>query len=185
MPKRVPGVPPQLRRFKYQYRLVWAYKGQPRPRRLMAESAQRILRALRRIATTEPWRGTTQTTLKKAWVRLAFLMDAPFEVVEGMGPREVIQRIQDAYGPLDFVRVEYRQVGQWTEMLDPLANLPTAGTANGDAKMARFYDKVEQMTPEQLNAWRVYPAAWRANDRVRGLPGGVAGTGTGAPAARD
>lgn len=150
----------QIRRRKFQYRIVWGYKNKPGNKRMLkAESPHKVLRTLRRMATTEPWMGATESNVRRGWARLSFMLGVPFETVSDVPPKEVMRRIQAAYPELDFVRVEFRQVGPWTELLDPLANLTTPATARMDQRLNEFYEKIEQMTPADLDAWRSIPAA--------------------------
>mgnify|MGYP001584059444 CR=1 FL=1 len=181
----------QTRRRKYQYRVVWGYKGRPGERRMVkAENPYKALRTLRRMATTEPWMGATEMNVRRGWARLSYMLGVPFETVSGIPPREVMRRIQAAYPELDFIRVEFRQVGPWTELLDPLANLVTVGGARADKRMNDFYDKIEQMTPADLDAWRSIPAGeadeQRAqHGRVRRLPNRFNRAATAAPKTGD
>ena len=142
------------------------------------------------MATTEPWMGATEMNVRRGWARLSYMLGVPFETVSGIPPREVMRRIQAAYPELDFIRVEFRQVGPWTELLDPLANLVTVGGARADKRMNDFYDKIEQMTPADLDAWRSIPAGeadeQRAqHGRVRRLPNRFNRAATAAPKTGD
>lgn len=160
MPKR--AKPSQQRAMQYQYRLLWKYAGSHRVHELRADKTGPILKMLRRVATQTPWLGTGKSVLRKAWARLCFRLDVPFDVVAGLGPREVVQRIQDTFPKLDWVRVEHRQVGPWVQTLDPLNTLRSRTNDIADAKTEKMFDEVESWTPEQLDAWRA-----RVSDEYR------------------
>lgn len=152
---------------KFEYRIVWRYKGKHRTGQLMAQRQLRILRFLRRLATNEPWRGATIQTLRKCWMRLSLMSDVPFDEIQHLRAEEVLTRIQQTYPEVEFARVEWRQVGAWTEMLDPLVNLQTEATENSDRRLAAIYAQVAEMTTEQLNTWRLTPLVMRG---MRDLP---------------
>lgn len=148
---------------KFEYRLLWRYKGSKRVGSLMAQRQLRILRFLRRIGTTEPWRGATTQALRKGWMRLSLMCDLPFSEVADLPAKDVMARIQRAYPDVDFIRVEYRQVGEWTEMIDPLTYLESDATNNADRRLAALYAQVEGMTEAQLNNWRLTPPEMRGD----------------------
>lgn len=152
---------------KFEYRLVWRYKGTGRTSQLMAQRQLRILRLLRRLATNEPWRGATIQSLRKSWMRLSLMSDMPWDAVQGLKAKEVILRIQASYPEIEFIRVEWRQVGAWTEMLDPLTNLVTNTTQNSDRRLQAVYDMVEAMGPEELDTWRMTPLSMRDTARTQ------------------
>jgi|SRR6185295_103049 len=151
-------MPVKKRPFKqaFQYRLIWRYVGDRRTRELRADRPLPVLNMLRRIGTNEPWTGTTKSSLKRAWARLCLRLGVPFAQVEGLGPREVVKRIQDSYPRLDWIRVEQRQVGEWTETIDPLNALRQAGSDKTDAKRAELFDHIASLPPEELDKWRSY-----------------------------
>lgn len=147
---------PRFRRGKvFQYRLLWQYRGQKTVHVLAAERPLTILKMVRRLCGTEPWRGATKMQIKRGWAHLARRLGVVFSAVAGIGPRDLFLRIQQAYGELNWLRVEFRQVGPWVEMQDPLENLQEPGTAKWDARCERNMAEIEAMTPEQLDAWRV------------------------------
>ena len=165
---------PQNRRFKYQYRVVWGYKGKPGYKRTkLFDHGSAVLRILRRLATAEPWMGASQTNLRRGWARLALMLGVPFAAVADVPPKEVMRRIQAAYPELDYARVEFRQVGEWRELLDPLGTLPTHTTEQADKRLLDFIEKLEHMTPVELDTWRSIPTAeadeWRARHGRSGL----------------
>lgn len=148
---------------KFEYRLLWRYKGKKRIGLLMAQRQLRILRFLRRIGTTEPWRGATTQVIRKGWMRLALMTEVPFSEISHLSARDVMRRIQESYPEVDFIRVEYRQVGEWTEMIDPLTYLETEATHNADRRLAAVYAKLEAMTPAELDNWRMTPPEMRGD----------------------
>lgn len=145
------------RRFNYQFRLVWKYQGEARPRTFVSDSQSTVLRMLRRIGTDAPWLGVTPTQLKRAWAWVARRRGVPFDAIADMRPKETLLALRDSYPPLEYIRVESRQVAKWGEVLDPLDLLKTASTAASDKKKQATIDEVEQMTREQLDAWRWVP----------------------------
>lgn len=149
----------------YEYRLLWAYKGRKSRSVMLAQRPGRILRHLKRVATDKPWEGATLTAVRKGWVRLSLMLDVPFDTVADLPAREVMTRIQAAYPTVDFIRVEWRQVGEWTELIDPLANLVTAATASSDRRLESLYARLDSMSTEELNLWRLLPPDKRGDLR--------------------
>lgn len=145
------------RRFNFQYRLVWKYQGEKRPRTFVSDSASTVLRMLRRIGTDAPWMGVTPTQLKRSWAWVARRRGVPFEAVAEMPPRDALLALRDSYPPLEYIRVESRQVAKWSDVLDPLQTLKTPSTTKGDQQKQALIESVEQMSREQLDAWRWVP----------------------------
>lgn len=146
----------QQRALKYQYRLLWKYTGSKKVHELRADTTSTVLKMLRRVATKTPWLGVGRAALRKAWSRLCFRLNIPYDAIAGLSPREVIQRIQDTFPELEWVRVEFRQVGQWTEMIDPLNNLRTASSDKQDARTEQLFDDISQWSQAQLDDWRTH-----------------------------
>lgn len=106
--------------------------------------------------------GVNRSVLRKAWSRLCFRLNVPFDAIGGLGPREVVQRIQDSFPRLEWVRVEHRQVGEWVQTIDPLNSLRTGASEAADARTAKMFEEISAMSPEQLDEWRT-----RVSDEYR------------------
>lgn len=155
------------RRFDYQFQLVWKYQGEQRPRKFVSDSASVILRMLRRIGTDEPWLGVTPTQLKRAWAWVARRRQVPFEAIAAMGPKQTLLALRDSYPPLEFIRVESRQVAKWGEVLDPLTTLASNRTPKADQQKRDLVASVEAMDRATLDAWRWVPDEATQQARMR------------------
>jgi hypothetical protein len=158
----------RIRRFSYQYRLVWKYRAEKRARLLVSDRPNAIRRMLRRVGSDKPELGVTPTQLKRSWAWLARRLDVGFEAVSHIEPREILFRLRDSFPRLEYVRVEQRQVGPWVEMLDPLNNLMTGSTLKAEEKRAALLERVQAMTREELDAWRWVPDEQAQAVRIRG-----------------
>lgn len=150
----MPSVKRQRRQLRYQYRVLWKYAGSKHVHELRGDKPSPVLKMLRRVATKTPWLGMGRLALRKAWARLCMRLNVPFDAVGGLQPREVAQRIQDTFPRLEWVRVEHRQVGDWTETIDPLNTLRTGTTDAADARVEKMFDEVGAMDAEALDSWR-------------------------------
>lgn len=153
---------------RYQYRLVWQYKGQTRKRILVAEQPSRVLRMLRRIGTRQPWLGVTEIQFRRAWAWLARRLYVPFAAVADIPADDILLRLQDSFPALDYIRVEHRQVGEWTELLDPLHTLRTPSASKIVAKAEAVAEKARHMSRAELDAWRWIPSDESQRLRTRG-----------------
>lgn len=145
------------RRFTFQFRLVWKYVGEQQPRTYVSDSASTVLRMLRRIGTDEPWMGVTPTQLKRTWAWVARRRGVPFDAIAEMRPRDALLALRDSFPPLEYIRVESRQVGTWTEVLDPLATLVSSKQSRVDQKRLATLAAAEAMSRAELDAWRWVP----------------------------
>lgn len=149
---------PALRRtpkaLKYQYRLLWKYVGSKTLHELRGDKPATVLKMLRRVATPAPWLGTGRTTLRKAWARLTMRLGVPYDAISGLGPKDVILRIQQTFPKLEWVRVEHRQVGEWVETIDPLNTLRSPSSDRSDARTVELFERVSKMTTAELDDWR-------------------------------
>jgi hypothetical protein len=140
----------------FQYRLLWKYRSQKyQPHELVSERPLTILKMLRRLCAAEPWMGATANNLRGCWAYLASVEHLLWHEVVDLSVREAQLRIQSHWGPLEWLRVEFRQVGPWVEMLDPLDNLKEPGTEKWDIRARANFAKVEGMTREELDNYRV------------------------------
>lgn len=148
---------PRRRRFDYQYRLVWKYASEKAPRQFVSDRAFAVLQLMRRIGTKEPWTGCTETQMKRSWAYVARRQNVPFEAVAEMSLRQALLALQASFPKLEFIRVEMRQVAEWTTVIDPVRALATEYTERAMAKRAKTVAAIEAMTREQLDAWRWIP----------------------------
>lgn len=167
-----------MKAHRYEFRLLWRYKGRAKSVSMLAQQSTAILRHLRRIGTDKPWEGATIATIRKSWLRLSLMLEVPFETIADLKAREVIARIQAAYPELEFIRVEHRQVGEWVETMDPLKHLCSPKTPMHDAKLEALYTKLDGMTRAELDVWRALPStadkvrhSYAKHDRDRRLGG--------------
>lgn len=146
------------RRLFYEYRVRWGHVGgdKSKDRVVQSEKLAPVLSALRRVGTDTPWMGSNKTSFRKCWARLCFRLDVPFTAVADMSVRDVLRAIQASFGKLRFITVEFRQVGQWTELLDPLDSLRSANQDKLDKKRLDTLDQIGAMTREDLDKWRAY-----------------------------
>lgn len=158
-------MPGRTRRFDYQYRLYWKYKGEKAPRQLVSDRAFSVLQLMRRIGTDQPWTGCTETQLKRSWAYLARRQNVTFEAVAELGIKQALLNLQATFPKLEYIRVEMRQVGEWTAVLDPVRKLATIYTERAAKKRATAVARIEALTREQLDAWRWVP--FEDNDRWR------------------
>lgn len=150
---------------RFEYRLIWAYQGSKTRKVVLAQQPSRILKRLRRLATTEPWMGATITALRKSWNHLKLKQELQWEDVAGLGIREVMLQIQRSYPDLDFIRVEFRQVGDWVQMLEPEHRLRTPTTNASDERQLALLARIEAMPPDELDNWRLLPPDCRGDMR--------------------
>lgn len=155
------------RRFDYQFRLVWKYQGEQRPRTFVSDSASTMLRMLRRIGTDAPWLGVTPTQLRRVWAWVARRRNVPFEAIANMPPSAALLALRDSYPPLEYIRVESRQVAKWTEVLDPLVTLATPSTPKADQKKLDLLAQVAAMDRATLDVWRWVPTDEDQQRRAR------------------
>lgn len=156
---------PRTRRFDYQYRLVWYYKGEEHPRQFVSDRAFSVLQLMRRIGTDEPWTGCTETQLKRSWAYLARRQNVDFSVVAELSLRQALLNLQATFPKLEYIRVEMRQVAEWTTVIDPVRKLATVYTERAERKRRARLGELEQLTREQLDAWRWIPL--EENDKWR------------------
>jgi hypothetical protein len=142
---------------------VWKYKGARTSSVQLAQLPSRTLRLLRRIGTNTPWTGATKTSIRKCWARLAFVLDSPWDSVASLSAKEAILAIQHTYPALEWIRVEWRQVGEWTDMLDPLTHLRTPSTLAAERRLEALFETLDGMTREELDNWRLVPPAARGD----------------------
>lgn len=161
-------MPARARKFDFQYRLVWKYRGEHRPRYFVADRPASVLRMLRRVATDQPELGVTPTQFKRAWAWLARRIGVSFPAVAEIPPAEILIRLRDSFPRLEYVRVEQRQVGAWAETLDPLVTLRTPAIAKSEAKRQELVNVLQTFTREQLDAWRWVPNEQAQAVRTRG-----------------
>lgn len=159
---------------RFQFRLLWKYKGAKKVHELRSDTPAPALNMLRRVATTTPWMGVTKGQLRKAWARLQMRLELQAAAIKHFGPREVIQKIQDTFPELEWVRVEHRQVGEWVEQINPLVTLHTEKSIRADKRTVKMFETIEAMTSEELDAWRKfvspeYLAGRKANSNNREL----------------
>lgn len=158
----------RVRKFGFQFRLVWKYKGEQRPRYFVSDNPGAVLRMLRRIGTDEPHMGVNASQLKRSWAWLARRLQVSFAAVAHIEPREILIRLRDSFPPLEYIRVEQRQVAAWTEMIDPMNGLKRPTTEKTDIKREMTMATVQGMTREQLDAWRWVPDETAQAVRIRG-----------------
>lgn len=158
----------QPRKFSFQYRLIWKYRGELRARKYVSDSPGAVLRMLRRVGTDQPHLGVTPTQFKRAWAWLARRMAVGFAAVAHIPPDDILIRLRESFPPLDWIRVEQRQVAQWVETLDPLENLRSKSTEKADAKRQELLNVIQTFTQEQLNEWRWVPDETAQAVRTRG-----------------
>jgi hypothetical protein len=158
------------KKFSYQYRLVWRYKGEKRNRYYVSDNPGSVLAMLWRVGTDKPYRGVTQTQFRRAWAWYARRLNVSIEAVKAISPLDILTRLQESFPVLDFVRVEQRQVAPWVEMLDPVTNihLLRPKTITAEEKRHAFWVSVARMTPEELDAWRWLPDEATQKLRTRG-----------------
>jgi hypothetical protein len=150
-------VAPRVRHFNFQYRLYWKYRTEKSPRQYVSDRAFTVLQLMRRIGTKEPWTGCTETQLKRSWAYLARRQNVPFEAVAELGLRQALLNLQATFPKLEYIRVEMRQVGEWTTVIDPVRKLATVYTERAAQKRAKVVATIETMTRQQLDAWRWIP----------------------------
>jgi hypothetical protein len=150
----MPAVKRQRKALRYQYRVLWKYQGSKHVHELRGDRPLTVLKMLRRVATKTPWLGIGRSALRKSWARLCMRLNVPFDVVSGLSPREVAVRIQETFPRLEWCRVEHRQVGDWTETIDPLNTLRTPTTDAGDARTEKLFDDIGAMGTVELDNWR-------------------------------
>lgn len=148
---------PRIRHFDYQFRLIWKYKGERNPRAFVSDRAFAVLQLMRRVGTKEPWTGCTETQMKRSWAYLARRQNVPFEAVAEMTLKQALLALQASFPKLEYIRVEMRQVGTWTPVLDPVKKLATVYTERAGIKRAKTLARIEALTREQLDAWRWVP----------------------------
>lgn len=145
------------RHFTFQYRLVWKYQGEKNVRQYVSDRAFAVLQLLRRVGTKEPWTGCTETQMKRSWAYLARRQGVTFEVVAELGLKQALLNLQATFPKLEFIRVEMRQVAEWTTVIDPMRKLATVYTERAGVKRAKTLSRIEALTREQLDAWRWIP----------------------------
>jgi hypothetical protein len=130
---------------------VWKHKGRD-VQRFRAETAYPILKKLRFLATAEPWEGHSRAKVRGVWQQLCARLDVPWDAVKDIKARAAVQKLRETYPPLEFIRVEFRQVGPWTEQLDPLTTL-AEHAEKPDKRNREFYDALESMPEARLDTW--------------------------------
>lgn len=156
---------PRVRHFAFQFRLVWKYKTERHPRQMVSDRAFAVLQLMRRIGTREPWTGCTETQLRRSWAYLARRQNVDFSVVAELGIKQALLNLQATFPKLEYIRVEMRQVAEWVQVIDPVRKLATASTERAAKRKRERLAVLEQMTREQLDAWRWIPDA--ESDRFR------------------
>ena len=150
---------PRARRF--EYRVCWVYQGGKAVHSKIMAMPQQVLSHVRLLVSPHPWIGARKTHLRSVWNRLAARLDVPVADLAHLPLREACLALRATFPPLDWMRVEFRQVGRWTEMVEPLAYLHTPQTDQADARSAALLAWVEAMTPEELQKWRAAPITLR------------------------
>lgn len=142
------------RHFSFQYRLVWHYKGEKSARHFVSDRAFAVLQLMRRIGTKTPWVGYSEGRMKGVWTYLARRQHVPFEAVAEMSLKQAALALQASFPALIYIRVEMRQVAEWTTVIDPMRSLTTVYTARTMKRLAKALARVEGMTRDELDTWR-------------------------------
>lgn len=150
---------------QFEYRLVWAYKGSPVRHLKISQQPSGVLKMLRRLATSEPWMGTGVGQMRKAWNHYQMRTELDWATVAPMTLKAVMLAIQRSYPELDYIRVEFRQVGAWTAQLDPLNTLRSSTADATEARQTALVERIEAMPREELDNWRLLPPAERGDLR--------------------
>jgi hypothetical protein len=158
------------KKFSYQYRLVWRYKGEKRNRYYVSDNPGSVLAMMWRVGTASPQRGVTATQFRRAWAWYARRLNVSVAAVADISPADILVRLQESFPRLDYIRVEQRQVAPWVEMLDPVECIHNLRpkTIDAEAKRERFFVHVAEMSREQLDAWRWMPDEATQKLRTRG-----------------
>jgi hypothetical protein len=158
------------KKFSYQYRLVWRYKGEKRNRYYVSDNPGSVLAMLWRVGTDKPWRGVTATQFRRAWAWYARRLNVSVEAVKDISPLEILTRLQESFPVLDYIRVEQRQTAPWVEMLDPVSNIHNLRpkTIDVEEKRSKFRVTVARWSREELDAWRWLPDEATQKLRTRG-----------------
>lgn len=142
----------------FEYRVIWKHKTQKSENRKIFQIPHHALRFVLRLLTDEPWRGMTEGKLRKSWIRYALHTQKPWSEVSKLKLREVAKLCRDIHGPVQYLRVEFRQVGDWVVFIDPLHEMLQAPAAQRAAlKMDHIVEAVDAMDPDMLDRWRVLP----------------------------
>ncbi len=162
-------MPPRQRMLRrFEYRVVWKHKGKKYQHALLCQRSDKALRAILRVATDEPWRGMTVAQMRKSWLRYMLLSDLDWAAVESMSLQEVSRKLRDAYGKIEFIRVEWRQVGEWTEYMNPMEELLRSPYSRATMlKRDQAVAAVDAMDKDSLNAWRMLPRTPATGAQVR------------------
>ena len=142
---------------KLEYRVLWGLKGSPVTYQKLFQTKSSALRMVIGTATASRWLGWNPSRLRKAWWILSKRSPIPVDTIESMSLLEVVETLCRISKQIDWLRVEMRAVGTWTEVMDPLNTLKSVSTDATYAKKAELFERLNSLTQGESEAWRKRP----------------------------
>lgn len=139
-----------MRALKHEYRLVWRRVGDTSNRTRIFATPLPLYRLLLRLGTNAPWEGATPGSLKGITCALARALGVPTKTLINRPIRQVYTDLSQTHRPLQFLRVEARQVLPWHEVGDPLTMMRPK---NFDARLKMLDKHIDNLDQHPEKRW--------------------------------
>lgn len=133
-----------IKKNDYQYRVQWYRTGDKEKSSKIITHSSRAYRLCQQLASDTPWRGTNPRKLAQMWVALSRVMGLTLPEVLHYKTRDAALALQRNNRKIEWLRIEMRQVGQWTEMVEPLEVLKPKQWAKWAKRMDDYCDYLDE-----------------------------------------
>lgn len=140
-----------MRKVRWQYRICWQYEGTKRHNVRIFNHVAGAEQLLHLLTSDTPWYGMTQKRLRVANALLARLLHVPPSVVLEKPVKQAISEYRALLRPILWLRVDRRQVMNWTELGDPLHYLVSPGREKRKVKVDQYIAHLDAHIDEKWN----------------------------------
>lgn len=128
----------------YQYRVVWRRKHDKADRKKVFNRGRDCYRFVLRLAGEKPWHGASRVYMRRVWAFLSKQMNVPTAAVMDYSARDAMIALREGNAKVAWMRIEMRQVGAWTEMVDPMEVLKPKTLVKMRAKAEAYCDFLDE-----------------------------------------
>ena len=132
-----------IRRRDYQFRCVWRRQGDNQDRCKVFDAAPAAYKFIIRMCGERPWQGCTRKSLRQVWAILAHRVHGQTVDALHYPTREAALLLQGGNAKILWLRIETRQIAQWTEMLDPMDVLKPKSWDNIAARAEAYCNELD------------------------------------------
>ena len=132
-----------IRRRDYEFRLVWRRTGDKRDRRRIFATPLATYKFIVRLCGERPWQGATRMGMRQIWAILAKRLQLKTVDVIHHPIRAASLALRDANKDVIWLRIETRQVAQWTEMVEPMEVLKPKAWDRMAARAEAYCDELD------------------------------------------